>query len=318
MVGFLAMAVLAEPMVSGWVVSYDPESPASLGRNHETIGEVMLEWIKCTADGTAVRRDEFPKETYAGMLATARRGKSRVLGMASNYLNELGGFTAKPVQAFLKDPVSMGVHADQLVAIVEADRLDGLDLDYESLEAGDRDRFSSFVEILGGKLRAKGKVLSVTVHAKESEPGGWDGAKAQDWARLGKASDVFRVMCYDQHWSTSEAGSIAETAWVGRVMRFAATLVPAGKLEMGVTAYGYDWRVSPARSLTFRDTAALGGGFVLDPASGERVWEGKVYFSGVEAVREKYALAKSLGLRGISFWFIGSEDPGVWGLFGGR
>ena len=310
----VALLALAKPSISGWVVAFNPDSVASLAKNHAKVDEVMLEWIKCTVDGRAVRRDEFPKETYAAMLATARRGKTRVLGMTSNYLNELGGFSPKPVQAFLNDPAKMRAHVDQLVGIAEADKLDGLDIDYESMEAGDRDRFTRFIEMLGEALRAKKKVLSVTVHPKDSEPGNWDGPKAQDWAKLGKAADIFRVMCYDMHWSSSDAGSIAGTPWAERVMKFAATLIPARKLEMGVACYGYDWRVKPATSLTFKDTSGLGA-FTLDSGSGERVWGGKVHFSGPEAVAQKLELAKKLGLRGISMWYIGSEDPGIWKLF---
>ncbi len=310
----LAFLTVATPSISGWVVSYNPDSPASLAKNHDKVDEVMLEWIKCTVDGKAVRRDEFPKERYASMLAVARKTKVRVLGMASNYLNELGGFTAKPVQAFLNDPAKMRAHVDQLVEIVEADKLDGLDIDYESLEAADRDKFTQFIEILGEKLRMKRKILSVTVHPKESEPGTWDGPKAQDYAKLGKASDVFRIMCYDMHWATSDAGSIAGTAWAERVMKFAINVVPAKKLELGVPTYGYDWSTKPARSLTHKDTLNLRA-FSLDPGSGERVWNEKIYFSGPEAVAQKYTLAKRLGLRGISMWYIGSEDPAIWAQF---
>lgn len=310
----LALLTVATPSISGWVVAYNPDSAASLAKQGAKVDEVMLEWIKCTVDGKAVRRDEFPKERYAGMISTARGAKVRVLGMTSNYLNELGGFSPKPVQAFLNDPAKMRAHIDQLVAIAEEDKLDGLDIDYESLEAGDGDRFTRFIELLGEALRAKKKILSVTVHPKESEPGNWDGPKAQDYAKLGKAADVFRIMCYDMHWSGSDAGSIAGTAWAERVMKFAATVVPARKLELGVAAYGYDWNTKPARSLTFKDTVGLGP-FTLDSASGERAWGGKVHYSGPEAVGQKYALAKRLGLRGISMWYIGSEDPEIWKLF---
>ena len=53
----------------------------------------------------------------------------------------------------------------------------------------------------------------------------------------------------------------------------------------------------------------------MDSASGERVWGGKVHYSGPEAVAQKLAVAKRLGLRGVSMWYIGSEDPAIWKLF---
>ena len=178
------------------------------------------------------------------------------------------------------------------------------------MAVADRNAFSSFVSALAKALHGQKKILSVTVHPKESEPGNWDGPKAQDWKAIGAAADRVKIMCYDVHWSTSDAGAIAPTDWVVRVAKFAMTVMPKEKVDIGVAWYGYDWRAKPATSLTFPDLSRLP--FRLDESSGELVQAGRVYFSGRAAFEQKVAALKALGINKVSAWYCGSEEPDVW------
>lgn len=294
-------------LLSAWVVFWNPDSLESF-RKH-AIDEALAEWIACTPEGRAVRRNDFDKER-AEFLKFAKGKRTRIYAMASNF--GTSGFEAQRVQSFLGDPAKRARHVQDLVGIVVEDGFHGLDLDYESLEAGDRDGFSLFVEELGKSLRSKGKKLSIAVHAKTSEPGNWGGTIAQDWRRLGAAVDVFRVMTYDQHWATSDVGPIAGNAWAEQVMRFALSQMPAKKVELGLAGYGYDWSIKPARSLVWKDWS--GKATAVDAESGEYV-DGQARFSGLPAYRSKVALARKLGVRGVALWYLGSEEPGLLELF---
>ena len=108
-----------------------------------------------------------------------------------------------------------------IVKLVQENQFDGIDIDYEILDAADREAFSVFIEELGDALHEQGKLVSVTVHAKTDDLGPWGGTQAQDWARLGKAADEFKIMTYDFHNGASEAGSIAPIDWVSDVLRYA-------------------------------------------------------------------------------------------------
>ncbi len=302
----VCLALLApKVLVSGWVVFWNPTSLATFEAQAAKLDEVLPEWIVCSPEGEAVRRTDYAAERKRFLTAAAAK-KVAVYGMASNYS---GGFSAKPVQAFLASDAKRTRHVQQMVSIAVEDGLAGIDLDYESLEAGDRDSYSTFVEELGAALRAKGKKLSIAVHAKEAEPGSWGGPQAQDWPRLGKAVDVFRVMTYDHSWATSEAGPIAPNAWVERVIRFACAFMPASKVEIGIAGYGYDWASKPAPSLTWADWGKRRR--VVDPGSGEYV-DGPARFSGGPAYRAKFELATKLGIRGVALWYVGSEEPTFW------
>ncbi|MBC8066014.1 MAG: hypothetical protein H7Y17_14365 [Chlorobia bacterium] len=303
------MATQNPVALSGWVVQFNPNSLISLEKNAPKLRHVLPEWIKCTVDGRAVRRDEFPWAGYLKARDIAKKAGCKVFGMASNYLNELGGFKASPVQAFLYSANKRKAHVEAMVKICVDDKLDGIDVDYESLESKDKDAYSRFMDELGSALRKQGKLLSTAVHPKEEDKGNWDGPQAQDYRRLGKAADFVRLMCYDYSWDTSEPGPIAPLDWAERVVKYAASVIPPSKLEIGIPAYGYDWTKKPATSLTFPDWKDRSR--ALDPRSQEYV-DGKSHFAGAATVKPKQDLARKYSIPALAMWYVGSEDPEMW------
>ncbi|CAN5477040.1 hypothetical protein BH11ARM2_BH11ARM2_24590 [soil metagenome] len=296
------------PIETGWMVFWDDDSSLTTFEQHASLlKEVMVEWTGVEKDGTVVR-EAGTKTQRARLFKAAHNSHTLVFGTASNFGQY--DFDPKRMSAFLEDPAKRTAHAKKLVGVAKSDGLNGIDLDYESMAAKDRDLYSAFVAQLAGLLHKSGLLLSVTVHAKTSEPGDWGGAIAEDWKALGASGDVVRVMTYDQHYSTSKAGPIAADDWVLRVMQFAKRMIPAEKLDMGIAAYGYDWTVKPALSLTWSDFYPQHTG-TLDPASHELV-DGKVRFSGAAAYAYKRTMAQQLGLRGTGFWYIGSGEPAMW------
>lgn len=294
--------------IGGWMVFRNPDSLEDFARHATQIDDVMAEWVTCAPDGQAVRVATITLAQRARAVLIAHNHRITLYGMVQNSGED---FEAKRVEAFLYDPAKRQNHIAQLVRIAQEDRLAGLDLDYESLAARDRAPYSAFVQELATALHRAGKRLSVTVHPKEAEPGTWDGAIAHDYAKIGAAADVMRVMCYDFHWSTSDAGAIAPTDWVERVMKCALAAAPKRKLAMGVACYGYDWSQKPATSLTWKDWLPHAAGQTIDPRSGEYV-SGKVDFAGAKSAQAKFALARRLGIPRISFWYIGAEEPEFW------
>lgn len=300
--------------MSGWAVWWNPVSLERFEARAAQVRDVMPEWFMVNPDGTVARRPGWTSETRGRFMAAAKRHQVAVLGMASNFAD--GGFDAKRMQAMMRDPARRKAHAVAITEMAREDGLAGIDLDYESLEAADREPFSELVEAIATEAKRRNLVLSVTLHAKAAEPGTWGGPMAQDYARIGRAADVVRIMTYDQSWAGSDPGPIAADGWVEQVMTFAATQIPPAKLEMGIAGYGYDWSTKPARSLTWADWKDRKGSTV-DAGSGESV-DGSARFSGAESNRRKLALAQRLGLRGVSLWYIGSEDPKLWELIAKR
>jgi len=312
-----AVLVLAiskpNPAISGWTVAWNPTSLESYRANASRISVVMPEWIFLNRQGKVDRRPGISDDYRRQMREISKKNGVKLYGMASNYGD--GDFDPVRMALSMKTEDARRRHAQALAKIAVEDQLDGVDLDYENMKAGDRENYSLLVEAIAKEFRRVKKRVSVTVHAKNSEPGNWDAVIAHDWKRLGKAADEFRVMTYDQHWATSEPGPIASDDWVENVMTFAVSQVPAKKVWMGVATYGYDWSKSPATSLTWTDAAKYKD-WNIDPKSGEMV-SGKTWFGGPESAMRKREIAIKHKIAGMAVWYFGSEKPSTWRVLTG-
>jgi spore germination protein YaaH len=307
------LALVTTPKVSAWVVGYNAASVQRLKEKARQLDIIYTEYYAVDKNGTAFRRAK-----YAEMVKQARETSSKngveFFVMANNYSVDEGvpeGFEATRLTKAFATSQSRSKLCNDLVKMVLEDKAVGLDLDFESLSGKDRDKYSSFAAELARELHKKGKKLSVTVHPKQDVDGGWDGAQAHDYAALGKVSDRLNIMTYDFSWSTSPAGPIAPLDWVGRVIDFAISQVPAGKLGMGIACYGYDYKTKPAESISWEQM--VGKKTTIEPLSGELRFE-EIRFSGAKAFQAKYDLAKKKGVGAVAFWYCGSEEPGVWNL----
>ena len=306
------------PEVTLWAPYLGFLEQQTLVDNAGPIGEVNFVWYELDAGGSITGDVQSPP----GMEA-ARVAGLRIVPSIQN-----AGFNREAVAAIIHDPARRAQHVQDLVALVTANGFDGLDLDYESLNPEDRDDFSLFVEELAAALHARNKLLSIAVHPKTEEPGTWNGPQAQDYARLGAAVDEFKIMTYDYHWSTSEAGPIAPLDWVDQVLTFAATVVPPEKTYLGVPFYGYDWTGSTGEPLNWRQATKLASQnnaeLQRDASSGE-AWftygDGRhtVYFNDAETLRQRLqaAFERHPDLAGVAIWALGGEDPENWSVRSG-
>lgn len=260
--------------------------------------------------------EEFSYAQDNEVLDTLEYNRIQILPTISNE------FSAEPLASILKNNEQRADHIDAIVEISQ--NYDGISLNYENLPAESKNDYSNFIQELADALHAEDKLLSVHVHAKESEPGTWNGPQSQDWEVIGKASDKVKILTYDYHWSTSEAGAIAPVTWVEDVIEHAIELIPADKVSLGIPLYGYDWIGENAADLTYSDVQELISVYnpevKFDSASQEPffTYEGndeeihEVWYENAESISAKLILAKKYNLGGVDFWRLGQEDPKVW------
>lgn len=300
--------------VSIWATYAGLLEQQTIAANAGVIDEINFVWYTLEDDGKIAAAVQS-----AQALRVAHEAGLRVVPSIAN-----AGFDRGVVLAAIGDPDSRARHVAQLVQLVEENGFDGLDVDYENLLAEDRESFTLFIEELAAALHANSRILSIAVHAKTSDAGTWGGPAAQDWARLGAAADEFKIMTYDYHWSTSEAGPIAPLEWVDAVLTYAATVVPPEKTWLGVHFYGYDWGGSAAEGLEWQQVVKRGAEGAADIQRDQpgEAWftygEGRhaVYFTDAQALAERLAFvtARYPGIAGIAIWRLGGEDPQNWAV----
>ena len=286
------------------------------------LDEVDFDWYHSQADGAVSAEQE-----NLNLVAAAREHNLNIFATVTNTAHAGGAFRPGSAATILASATLRSRLIANLVALVKQKGYDGIDLDWEALRAADRKRFSSFVAALAAALHARGRFLSIDVVAKSSEPGQWGQQMAEDWARLGRAVDEFKIMTYGYSGPWGGPGPQAPLAWVNRVLSFAERVVPAEKISMGVPFYGFEWQPGAVTAVSASAGAALAARHHLtigrDPASGEATlyFRAKgisrtVYFQDETALAAKLAELRSHHpqIAGISIWVMGQEAAGFWSL----
>lgn len=235
-----------------------------------------------------------------------------------------GAWDYKTIASILHDVGLRARHVRAIVDLVQQRNFAGIDIDYENLHADDRSSFSQFVAELARALHAHHKLLSVDVFAKVTDAGYDQRNVAQDYAALGRAADQVRLMGYDWHWSTSGPGAIAPLDWVGSVLRYAVTQIPADKIVLGVPLYGYDWVGNQGQLVSWLQAYGIAKKYhavVHWDAKAQSPWltyqtadgaQHVVWFENSYSTSAKLALAREFGLYGVYLWLAGDEDSLTW------
>ncbi|MCL5960221.1 MAG: glycosyl hydrolase family 18 protein [Chloroflexi bacterium] len=247
-------------IVLGYYVSYDTTSWASLEAHANALDYVALQIISPDACGN------IGSESDLTLLDFAHSRGVKVLPSvftSSRWLNH----------RLLADEATTPNFVKQLTSYVVEEGYDGLDVDLEDIESGDRKALTSFISRLSESLHDEGKLLTMAMPAKSSDvTTGWAGPF--DYAALAPYVDLFTIMSYSYTYSSSPPGSTAPIEWVEKVMAFATSQIPSRKVLLGVPFYGYDWNLTTgasARALRYPQAEALsakhGVPIATDPAS---------------------------------------------------
>ena len=285
------------------------------------LDEVDFDWYHSLRDGSLKPQWENLK-----LVSRAHALRVTVFATITNRLSHTSPFDGNIASAILASASSRRAHIAKLVNLCVSRGFDGIDMDWESMKAADRGRFTSFMQQLAAALHGRHKLLSIAVYPKVSEPGSYDAQRAQDYAKLGAAVDEFKVMTYAFSGGWSKPGPQMPLYWAKQVLAFARSKVPARKVYMGMPFFGFDWKGSSAKYVLWKNVhaaqAKYGGSLSRDTDSRDAILkyaDGSggahvVYFQDRYAVKAKTAWMKTKQpqIAGMAIWVMGGEDPAFW------
>lgn len=258
------------------------------------------------------------------------------------------GFDEATIHRLLNDPAARMRALRSLVDLAMSRQLDGWQFDFENVSIADRDSLTAFFRETADSLHAHGKELSIAVapsaggiaassfaaYMQES----WQGA--YDLPALAAAGDFISLMTYAEHGSLTTPGPIAALPWVTEMLDHALALgIPPAKLSLGMPTYSGWWHTvwdarngahivgqeigyDRATSLLQENhatpiwLAGAGVSYAFWPVAGTYEW---LFIEDHRSFARKLQLLRSHpGLRGISVWVLGAEDPGIWDALGKR
>lgn len=277
-------------ILTGWIPYYSMKTslPAALN-NADLIKEVMPFWYTLKFNGKT--KEAFVSDLYvrgnpsipiANPLAAMRAAGFLIIPTITDGTEKL------VLSNLLANPTTRTQIAKTLHSYVMVNNFDGIDLDFEGFAFVDGNStwaktapgWVALVKELSALLRADNKLLSVSTPYNFNPAERQKGYTVYAWPQIAPFIDRLRIMTYD--YSVSKVGPIGPLAWTEKTVAYAASIMPASKVYLGLAGYGRDWvtkveGVCPApfanaikvgaKAATFvmRDAAALAASYKVTP-----------------------------------------------------
>jgi spore germination protein YaaH len=310
-------------MVQMYYVNTD-EGHAALFAHLKQIDVLSPAWYDANADGTITgyaRRD---------VIDAAHTNGIAVIPLVVNK-----DVDPDVAHAILSDPARRAALAGNLVNEAKTYGYGGFQLDFEQIPWTDRDLLTALVQDCAAAFHAAGLNLSIAVIPRlpgDDAASGtlldyfhqWSGA--YNFAALAKAADFLSFMTYDEHNGVTPPGPVSGTPWMRRALEFSMQGVPPEKATVGLPTYYHDWTgVGRLTSSSYADALILAQRYGATPAldaTEEEIHFGyiaygvhhELWIQSTETLRRKLPLMYEYGLKGISVWRLGFEDPSFWKL----
>ena len=204
--------------------------------------------------------------------------------------------------------------AGAIAALIDSGGYRGVVIDFEGMTPRDLDQLLAFTRAVADSVRAHG-VATVVIAVPAGD------TAAYPAALLLQSADLIMPILYDQHWSGSPPGPIAETEWVMRNLGTRVAEVGAARIVAAFPLYGYRWRKSAETEVVSFDDARRLATMTNTPlvrdhasanlrATSPEGWE--LWVSDRVLLETLVRESKELGVRKFALWRLGLEDPAVW------
>lgn len=274
------------------------------------------------------------------VITLAQKNKVKVMPLLANTNGKV--FNQKTILNLLDNTDNWEKVSKYMREEAYRNNLWGWQLDLENIPLEYKDKFSEFVKYLRGELNKDNLKLSIAIVSKISdnkadyEKSYWNNwAGAYDYSSLASSTDFLSIMAYDQPNST---GPVATIQWSKKVLDYSLRNIPKEKISFGIPVYGWAYRGTEKKHFTMvdypftyskltdfnkRDPRNMTTGAGVSKIWGNISWVsynkgGKnytIWYEDKNSFKAKYDQLNKSGVRGISLWVLGDEDPTVWDLF---
>ena len=199
---------------------------------------------------------------------------------------------------------------------------DGINIDFEKVNADCAPYFLEFIRELSVSCRTQGLVLSIDAYVPTY-------TKYIGRAELARTADYIVCMCYDEHTSGSEtAGSVSSLPFVQKGIRDTLKEVPPEQTVIALPFFTRLWKVNENAAPT---SSAMGMGeaaawlsenaanVVWDEETGQNYAEAKgvdgtseIWIEDAQSISEKMKEVMAAGCAGVAEWKLGLETQDIW------
>jgi cellulose synthase/poly-beta-1,6-N-acetylglucosamine synthase-like glycosyltransferase/peptidoglycan/xylan/chitin deacetylase (PgdA/CDA1 family)/spore germination protein YaaH len=302
------------PLAIGFHVPWDESSAASLRRHIEDLDWLIPGWVSVT--GADHRITVFRDRAGRAIINRAPH-RPLLLPMIQNAIQ--GNWDGAGMAALLDSPAQRRALLDKLEPWLAANQAGGAFFDFEELPPSAQPDYRAFLREAKARFGRHGWIVAIAVPVGEDS--GWD-VKAY-------AAIVDRVflMAYDEHELGGEAGPIASQPWFEQAVVRAARGVAPAKLVVAIGNYGYDWHdkggdplaidegwqaARESSAMPAFDRASGNSGFAYEEGTSRHV----VWMLDAASAYNQIRFLSRAGIGAVAVWRLGTEDPGLWSIFG--
>lgn len=317
----LILEVKKEPLGSyptgGYVYPYVNQT--LLEQTLPMISGIMPFTYGFTPDGTLV-----PLNDNAIIDAAFRYSVSPVMHLST--LTESGNFSTALAEELLANPTAQEALTENLLAELRRKGYYALDVDFEFLGAKNALPYAEFLSRLRTRINSEGYPLLVALAPKTSDTQPGVLYEGHDYAAIGEAANSVLLMTYEWGYTYGPPMAVSPIQPVRRVVEYALTRIPAGKIFLGISNYGYDFTLpytqglSRANSLSVEEAIRLAGEVGTEILYDETVQapyflytkegeEHRVWFEDARSLSARWNLIPEYGLRGALYWNFDRPNP---------
>ncbi len=300
--------------IGGYAYTYI--SPWVLSETLPFLTELFVFSYGFTAQGDLL----YPPLDDSRMITEAWTNNTRPI-LTLTPLDASGQFNNNLISSVVQNESYKNHLIQQILSALRTKGYAGIDIDFEFIQASDRDAFTAFVRDMTSALHPYGFTVSVALAPKTSadQPGLL--YEGKDYAALGEAADYVLLMTYEWGYKYGPNMAVAPLNMVRRVVDYAITEIPPEKIRLGIPNYGYDWPLPFERGKTvavtignveavqiaIQNSAVIYYDEIAQSPYFQYTRDGilhEVWFEDVRSIQAKFGLIKEYGLGGAGYWQI--------------
>lgn len=256
----------------------------------------------------------------ARMLELAQEYGTKALLTVTN-LSDTGGFSSDIAHIIFTDQTVQNAMLQNIITTLRQKNCYGVNLNIEYVYPYDRESYNQFLRRVSEALHALGYFVTTAIAPKLSDQQQGILYTGHDYEAHGRYADRVVIMTYEWGYTYSSPQAVSPVDRMRPVLEYALTKMPAGKILMGFSNYGYNWRlpwrqgeaarvisnasaanlaVSSGAEVHF-DSAAQAPFFNYTDASGQAH---QVWYEDPRSFNARLRLVSEYGLAGISIWTV--------------
>ncbi|MED4054480.1 glycosyl hydrolase family 18 protein [Niallia taxi] len=155
-------------------------------------------------------------------------------------------FDADLAHQVMTDKIIKNSFIKQVVKLAKDNGYTGVNIDLEAVYPEDRINLSSLIKDISAFLHKKQLKLMVSVPTKTNDDKDNAWTLSYDYKKIWNYADYIQVMTYDENGLWGNPGSLVSMKWLENTLSYSTNNIKAGKVIMGIPAYGYDWNLTDA------------------------------------------------------------------------